>query len=454
MRIRCHGYGLPVVLDRRRGPSQVCVTTAPHGRSDARTTSGSARTRKRGVHEHGSAPRLHPPATTGSAPPVHTAGPRRVDHDTGRHDIEHRDAGNPAAAAVAGARVRQRGTRGVRDRPGHVSVRLGCARLGPSGRLKPGGWPLGSPAPPGSHALGRERSDHATPPSAATGGGCARPTQHSASPVLGAVPDSGHDPGRTPPGCGRRPEHPGEQPEFRRSGRAHTLPCARPRPGGRSGRPFARIPADSRAEPRTWFGCGGGRDSPARLRRGRWRRPAPRRTPALLRLPAHGGPEPRHPGHPAAPGRLRSLPGLPTGVLDPFPERSADGSDPFPGRPALGVGPFPGRSAGGSSPGRRACLGDCSFPRHPAPRARRRTAYGCRPAFGCRTVPGRPDRRLGPAPRRPPAPALRSGRLARRRHATSDLRPFQRRPFHPSLRLHPRRHDPPPGRTAPDTGAP
>lgn len=263
MRIRCHGYGLPVVsADRRRGCSRVCVTTAPHGRSDARTTSGSARTRKRGVHEHGSASCLHPPAPTGSAPPVHTAGPRRVDRDPGRHDIEHRDiehrdTGSPAAAADASARVRQRDAGGVRDRPGHVSVRPGRTRLGRSVRLKPGGGLLGSPAPPGSRALGRERSDRATPPSAATGGGRARATQYSASPVLGAFPDSGHDPGRTPPGYGRRPEHPGEQAEFRQPWRAHALPCARPRPGGRSGRPLARIPADGRAEPRTRLRPGG-----------------------------------------------------------------------------------------------------------------------------------------------------------------------------------------------------
>ncbi|WP_208618548.1 hypothetical protein, partial [Streptomyces europaeiscabiei] len=81
-------------------------------------------------------------------------------------------------------------------------------------------------------------------------------------------------------------------------------------------------------------------------------------------------------------------------------------------------------------------------------------AYGRRPAFGCRTVLGCPDRRLGPAPRRPLAPAHRSCRLSRRRRTTSDLGPFQRRPLHPSLRLRPRRHDHPPGRTAPDTGAP
>ncbi|WP_234388513.1 hypothetical protein, partial [Streptomyces scabiei] len=68
------------------------------------------------MHEHGSTSCLHPPAPTGPAPPVHTAGPRADGHATGR-TAEH-----SAPASVEGTRVR---------RPGHGHESVGPGHLRP-----------------------------------------------------------------------------------------------------------------------------------------------------------------------------------------------------------------------------------------------------------------------------------------------------------------------------------
>ncbi|MER6162445.1 hypothetical protein ABT147_44335 [Streptomyces sp. NPDC001868] len=169
------------------------------------------------MHEHGSAPRPHPPTAPGPAPPVHTAGPRPDAHDTGRRGIDPRDTGrpDPSADTGAGGRPRDTGPVCVRLRyapvrpeylrsgyapvrpeyvwPGYAPVRPGCScvragyvRPAAAVRVRPGRRLPGSAAPPGPRARERSGPGRASPSTAATGRGHTRAAHCSAPPVHGA----------------------------------------------------------------------------------------------------------------------------------------------------------------------------------------------------------------------------------------------------------------------------